>query len=104
MTHPSIPEMNRTIAEFDGWVFTESGKSAKKGKNGNSYPAGALRYHDRWYWLKPVIDNIFTYALAYPDQVKPIIEMRIVVNIKQAHKRVYEFAKWYKENLKEKVA
>jgi hypothetical protein len=97
---PTIQEMNRTIAEFDGWIYTESGKSAKKGKNGNSYPSNAIRYHDKWFWLKPVIDKIFTYALAYPEQVKPIIEMRIVVHIKAAHEKVYEFAKWYLENEK----
>lgn len=104
MTHPSIPEMNRTIAEFDGWRYTSSGKYAIKGKNGGPYKAEFLRYHDKWHWLKPVIDKIFMYAIAYPDQVKPFLEMRIVVGIKFAHQAVYEFALWYKENVKEKVS
>lgn len=93
---PTIPEMNRIIGELDGWIYSASGHTAKRGRNGPSYKAEFLRYHDSWKHLKPVIDKIFGFALAYPDQVKPIIEMRIVVNIKIAHERVYEFALWYK--------
>lgn len=61
---------------------------------------GRVYSHDKWFWLKPVIDKIFTMALDYPEQVKPITDMRIVVNIGQAYERVYEFAVWYKENVK----
>lgn len=53
-----------------------------------------VKYHTSWDWLKPVIDEIFKYALAYPDQVKPIIAMSVVVDIKAAHERVYKFCKW----------
>jgi len=93
--NPTIPEMNRTIGELDGWIFSRSGKTAKKGKNGPWRNTKDFRYHDSWKWLKPVIDEIFGYALVHPEKVKPIIEMRIVVNIKFAHERVFEFAKWF---------
>jgi len=100
--NPTITEMNRTIAEFDGWIYGKAGKYARKGKNGSPFRAEHIHYHDSWNWLKPVIDKIFTYALLYPDQVKPITDLRIVAHIKVAHEKVYEFAKWYKTEQNER--
>jgi len=45
--------------------------------------------------LRGVIDKIFTYAIAYPEQVSPILEMSIVVGISAAHEKVYKFCEWY---------
>jgi hypothetical protein len=56
-----------------------------------------LNYHRSWDLLKPVIDEIFKYALAHPDHVRPVHEMSIVVNIQAAHEKVYKFCKWFNE-------
>jgi hypothetical protein len=44
---------HRAIAEFDGWIFTSSGKFATKGRNGTNRRLSDLHY-DRWEWLMPV--------------------------------------------------
>jgi len=53
-----------------------------------------VKYHSSWDQLKPVIDEIFKYALAYPQQVRRIIDMSVVVGISAAHEKVYQFIQW----------
>jgi hypothetical protein len=43
----------RALAEYDGWIFTSSGKFATKGRNGTNRRLSDLHY-DRWEWLYPV--------------------------------------------------
>jgi hypothetical protein len=43
----------RAIAEYDGWIFSASGNSVQRGKNGTNRRLSDLHY-DRWEWLLPV--------------------------------------------------
>jgi hypothetical protein len=44
----------RSLAEFDGWIFSASGNTAQKGRNGSARRLTDLHYHDKWEWLFPV--------------------------------------------------
>lgn len=59
------------------------------------YQMGKFQYHTSWDWLKPVIDKIFLFALAHPEQVEPIRQMSIVVHITPAWRKCVEFITWY---------
>lgn len=89
MNTENITEQNRVIAEFEG--FYKEWKQIHP----DELPAENFYYHSSWDWLRPVIDKIFTYAIAYPEQVKKVIDMKIVVNISSAHQAVYDFIVWY---------
>lgn len=43
----------RAIAEYDGWIFSATGNSAQRGRNGSNRRLSDLHY-DRWEWLLPV--------------------------------------------------
>lgn len=101
----TIEQMNETIARFMGGIkqiIPEGGLHGyKEGTvlwmclfSDNADSVRLLEYHISWDWLKPVIDKISEYILVYPEQVKLIIEMKVVVNIQAAHERVYLFCKW----------
>lgn len=53
-----------------------------------------VEYHSSWDWLKPVIDEIFTYSLAHPEQVDKIRKISIVVDIMPCWEKCVEFIKW----------
>ena len=90
---PTIEQMNEVIARFDGRKLY--GRYTIDNYGGDTHMAlPEMKYHTSWDWLKPVIDEIFKYYLAYPYEVRPVIEMKIVVGIKPAHEKVYQFCKW----------
>lgn len=89
-----VAVQNEAIALFDGWICVDGGWRKYNGKQLESFHKKPLNYHSSWDSLKPVIDKIFTYALAYPEQVQPIIKMSIVVEIKAAHEAVFKFITW----------
>lgn len=114
----STIEGNKLIAEFMGWVYfghndlrlvidkTVYAAGWKRKSTAHAYGKGIfkqylcrnhsqLRYHCSWDWLKPVIDQIFTYGLAYPEQVKIIRNISIVVGIKPCWEKVVQFIQWY---------
>jgi hypothetical protein len=43
----------RSLAEFDGWIFSSTGNTAQRGKNGSVRRLTDLHY-DRWTWIMPV--------------------------------------------------
>ncbi len=116
---PAIIEMNEAIAIFDGWRLIKGNpelvcpscdegkvpqmccicdqKNDRFQKDGKMVSRTYFRYHASWDNLKPVIDEIFKYALAYPEHVRPVREMSIVVDIQAAHEKVYKFCKWFNE-------
>ena len=49
------------------------------------------KFHSSWDWLKPVIDKIATYCLAYPEQANKVRNMSIIVDIIPCWKKVIEF-------------
>lgn len=108
---PTIDVMNKLIAVFDGYQFHKGDPDHKCNfcfagdepctpsvdrfvKDSKVVFHYELKYHTSWDSLKPVIDEIFKYALAHPEEVRPIHEMSIVVSIQAAHEKVYEFCNW----------
>lgn len=104
---PTIDVMNEAIALFDGYERYEDKFGIwfkREGLIKCLHPKlQELKYHTSWDSLKPVIDEISKYALAYPEQVKPIIAMSVVVDIKAAHERVYQFCKWINQQKQKDV-
>lgn len=47
----------RHLAEFDGWIFSASGSTCQKGKNGTARRLTDLHY-DRWEWIMPVYTKL----------------------------------------------
>jgi hypothetical protein len=95
-------EGNKLIAEF---LQLESRKPSwsmaiQFNRNGYWIPVGTLEYHTSWDWLRPVIDKIFEYALAYPEETHKVIDMRIVVNIDAAWEKSVEFIKFINSKTK----
>ncbi|MEK6878930.1 MAG: hypothetical protein AABY22_04945 [Nanoarchaeota archaeon] len=87
----------------DGWKEWkhEKGKFTHSERNITKfYCISEMKYHSSWDWLKPVIDKIFQYALAYPDQIAPIRKTSVVVEIKSAHEIVFQFIQWYNKQNK----
>lgn len=44
----------RHLAEFDGWIFSASGNSCQRGRNGTARRLTDLHYHDKWEWVMPL--------------------------------------------------
>lgn len=99
---PTTKSMNEAIARFDGWEPNYGGEGSPfYSKKTEFIPRFAMivdmQYHTSWDWLRPVIDKISEYILVHPERVKPVIEMKIVVNIQAAHEMAYKFCKWYNQ-------
>lgn len=96
MAEQEIIEGNKLIAEFMGLKPFQDSRYGTLWPDplGSKTSQFDLKYHTSWDWLKPVIDEIFLYAIAYPEQVKPVREMKIVVGIIPAWERVVAFVKW----------
>jgi hypothetical protein len=47
----------RAVAEYDGWIFSATGNSVQKGRNGTNRRLTDLHY-DRWEWLLPIYTRL----------------------------------------------
>jgi hypothetical protein len=63
--------MTRTLAEYDGWIFSESGNSVQKGRNGTNRRLTDLHY-DRWEWLLPVYNKLCVEAMEHREDMMKI--------------------------------
>jgi len=61
----------RAIAEYDGWIFSASGNSVQRGKNGTNRRLSDLHY-DRWEWLLPVYNKLCVDAMEYREDMMKI--------------------------------
>lgn len=117
---PTTAQMNEIIALFDGWKLihgepnhvcpscdegkvpsgwcTCDQKSDRFQKDGKMVDRTYFRYHLSWDALKPVIDEIFRYAISEPEQVRPITALSVIVDIKAAHEKVFKFAQWHNQS------
>lgn len=102
-----IIEGNKIIAEFIGYKYSEKRgchytgiRNDETGQHQDYTEYWNLKYHSSWDWLKPVIDKIFIYALAYPEQVNAIRDISIVVDIVHCWEKVVQFITWYNEHKK----
>jgi len=66
MTNPT-----RAIAEYDGWIFSASGNSVQRGKNGTNRRLSDLHY-DRWEWLLPVYNKLCVEAMEYREDMMKV--------------------------------
>lgn len=92
---------NILIAEFMGGklkYYSISNEPYYRMKDKTDWMPQRLVYHLSWDKLKPVIDEIFTYAIAYPEQVKVIRDISIVVEIGGCWQKVVDFIIWYNEH------
>ena len=48
----------RHLAEFDGWIFSATGNTAQRGRNGTARRLSDLHYHDQWEWIMPVYEKL----------------------------------------------
>lgn len=93
MEQNEIIEGNRLIADFMGVKIGEDKYSWRPGVQ-EPLQEYHLAYHTSWNWLKPVVDKIYTYALAYPRQVEVFRRMSIVVDIVPCWSHCVEFIKF----------
>jgi len=108
MDNQIIIENNKLIAEFMGFVKAGDIYINKSKSNplppfwhqgySNKCTVDDFKFHSSWDWLKPVIDEIAKYSLAYPEQTSGVRNMSIIVEIIPAWKSVVEFIKWYNLN------
>jgi hypothetical protein len=61
----------RAIAEYDGWIFSASGNTAIKGKNGTTRRLTDLHY-DRWEWLLPAYTKLCVQCRNYREDMMKI--------------------------------
>lgn len=61
----------RHLAEYDGWIFSASGNTAQRGRNGTVRRLTDLHYHDRWEWVMPVYQKLCI-KFAGDDRLKNI--------------------------------
>lgn len=61
----------RHLAEYDGWIFSASGNTAQKGKNGTARRLTDLHYHDKWEWVMPIYTKLCI-RFAGDDRLKNI--------------------------------
>lgn len=111
---PTIDDKNGVIAVFDGYQFFKGDPNHKCNfcfagdepctpavdrfvKDCSVVFHYELKYHISWDCLKPVIDEIFRYSLAHPEEARPVRELSIVVDIQAAHDKVYKFCKWFNQ-------
>lgn len=57
--------------------------------------ANYVKYDTSWDALKPVVDKISEYRLAYPEQANKVCDTKVVIEIKRLCELCVEFIKWY---------
>lgn len=88
------------VAKFMGWTPSkhhkpEHGYLWRKdfGTQHESY----LKYDQSWDALKPVIDKIGEYTLAYPDESRKVTGCRVIIDIKYMYAEVVFFLMFLEE-------
>lgn len=72
-----------------GWIFT-----------GRPSPDYLLQFHTSWDWLMPVVEKIATFTLVYPEQVKRVTGLKVMVLRSVLYERCVAFIKWYNQQPK----
>lgn len=70
----------RSLAEFDGWIFTNTGKNCQRGRNGTNRRLTDLHYHDRWDWIMPVYTKLCAIAGKEHQGALKAIQSAILLN------------------------
>jgi len=96
MTREQITEGNKLIAEF--MLLQPNSKKTFWYDKANNKGHNELHYHTSWDWLKPVVNEIFTYGFAHSERVKHFTKMSIVVDIEPCWESCVNFIKWHNEN------
>lgn len=72
----------RAIAEYDGWIFSVTGHTAIKGRNGSSRRMKDLHYSDRWDWLMPIYSRLCVECGEHREELRNI-QSAILLNDKE---------------------
>lgn len=88
-----IDKGNILIADFMGYYLLAGHFYSKESGRGKWFKTP--RYHNSWDWLKPVVDRIFEYSLAYSEQSQWVCSAKIVVDITPCWENVVKFITWY---------
>lgn len=73
----------RHLAEFDGWIFSASGNTAQRGRNGTARRLTDFHYHDRWEWIMPVYSKLCARCTAAHKELMKSIQSAILLNDKE---------------------
>lgn len=73
----------RHLAEFDGWIFSASGHTAQKGRNGTARRLTDLHYHDRWEWIMPAYAKLCARCSTEHQDLMKAIQSAILLNDKE---------------------
>jgi len=95
MKQQSVIEGNRVINEFAPEITKNLFEEEMYYIPDHIEFIPVLKYHSSWDWLKPVVDKIFEYSLAYPEQTKWVCSAKIVVEIIPCWMNVIKFIRWY---------
>lgn len=69
----------RHLAEFDGWIFSASGSTCQKGRNGTARRLTDLHY-DRWEWIMPVYAKLCASCSVEHQDLMKAIQSAILLN------------------------
>lgn len=73
----------RHLVEFDGWIFSASGHTAQKGKNGTARRLTDLHYHDSWEWIMPAYAKLCVKCSIEHQDLMKAIQSAILLNDKE---------------------
>jgi hypothetical protein len=94
----------RHLAEYDGWIFSTSGQTAQKGRNGTARRLTDLHYHDQWEWIMPVYSKLCAMATVEHRNLFIAIQSAILLNdIEVAGELCGKLAKCIKEKSNDKA-
>lgn len=98
-------DINRTIAEFDGFIFSGTGGSARRGVNGPVHVAKNIKY-DSYNRLMPVYRKVREVAFEMRENEVPgkmftaVQQQLLFGTVDEFRQKIYEFVKWLNENKK----
>ena len=115
----NITENNKLIADFLGWKKGRGTNTHKKTflvpNKGGVYPIEALKFHNDWNWLIPVVEKIEIQSKelfgAYEDVIingcgcgiatkDDMISIAATSKIEAVYMACVEYIKWYNEKNK----
>lgn len=100
---PSIQEMNRVIAVFDGWQHRGGGVFYKIELGVNTAKhVSELTYHSDWNELHRIFEKCYkVFQEYYPMHVFWFTSLRFDTPIEEAHEAIYKFIQWYNQRKEE---
>lgn len=100
----AIEQYNRLIAEFDGWKYSKSGKTVRKGGPYTSpYRLTDIKFHSSWDQLMPVAKKIIETtplrgkAMAHINKMERVVSALMTADFEKVYVACIVFIQWYNE-------